>query len=480
MRTLRQVILWTVLAAIALLAAVSIHGAFIGADPAKELFNSVPMTLYWFLFGLFLVSGFIFFRRLVTSPASLAVHLGSLLVLGGAMWGSDQGHDFAKEYMGGAKVAGGYMVVYEGQTVAQVLDNKTQQPIADLPFSMHLHDFDIEYYPIKDPAWRLFSVVPELDEHGHVTERTKQHLLASNEGAEFIVPGSSISLKILKHLPHVSEAWEAGAEPRVEITTPAGVTTTLPGRVDAEADLKEPAVKVRITRVFSNLLVQGSGAERQITDAPGEGSNPAVEVVTTAPDGAQRKRYLFAQFEAHSQSAEGLKMRYVLPAATGVKEDPDSETPALQVEVRLDDRQARAWLMARGGQPRARLALVPLLVGKREEETPGPPGPALFFVPPQPEISDYKSDLGVQVDGKEVLRKTIEVNDPLHYGGYHFYQQSYDNREGRFTVLGVVSDSGLDAVWIGFTLLVAGTFWKMWGQPAVKYLMGGGNARGTQ
>jgi len=38
---------------------------------------------------------------------------------------------------------------------------------------------------------------------------------------------------------------------------------------------------------------------------------------------------------------------------------------------------------------------------------------------------DYKSKLTVLENGKEVLTKTIEVNDPLFYKGIRFYQSSY-------------------------------------------------------
>ena len=38
---------------------------------------------------------------------------------------------------------------------------------------------------------------------------------------------------------------------------------------------------------------------------------------------------------------------------------------------------------------------------------------------------DYRSDLSVIKDGKEVVRKTIRVNDPLSYEGITFYQSSY-------------------------------------------------------
>lgn len=39
---------------------------------------------------------------------------------------------------------------------------------------------------------------------------------------------------------------------------------------------------------------------------------------------------------------------------------------------------------------------------------------------------EFLSDLVVLEDGKEVLRRSIEVNDPLHYKGHTFYQSSYE------------------------------------------------------
>ncbi|MDD5762388.1 MAG: cytochrome c biogenesis protein ResB [bacterium] len=42
----------------------------------------------------------------------------------------------------------------------------------------------------------------------------------------------------------------------------------------------------------------------------------------------------------------------------------------------------------------------------------------------------YKSDLSVIEGGREVLRKTIVVNDPLQYKGIWFYQSSYGQADG--------------------------------------------------
>lgn len=69
---------------------------------------------------------------------------------------------------------------------------------------------------------------------------------------------------------------------------------------------------------------------------------------------------------------------------------------------------------------------------------------------------DFVSDIEVIADGQVVTRQLVEVNHPLHYGGYHFYQFGYDQVAGRYTQLQATSDSGLTAVFCGYALLVIG------------------------
>ena len=40
-------------------------------------------------------------------------------------------------------------------------------------------------------------------------------------------------------------------------------------------------------------------------------------------------------------------------------------------------------------------------------------------------VKEYASNLAILEDGKEVMKKTVVVNHPLHYGGLAFYQSSY-------------------------------------------------------
>ncbi len=77
-------------------------------------------------------------------------------------------------------------------------------------------------------------------------------------------------------------------------------------------------------------------------------------------------------------------------------------------------------------------------------------------------IRDYISDIQVIKDGNVVAEKSIEVNHPLHFGGYHFYQSSYDTAAHRYTVLSVVSDTGLGLVYAGYMTIGVGVFWHFW------------------
>ncbi len=79
--------------------------------------------------------------------------------------------------------------------------------------------------------------------------------------------------------------------------------------------------------------------------------------------------------------------------------------------------------------------------------------------------SDYISKLDVVEDGKVVASKDIEVNHPLHYGGYHFYQYECGRNEyGEYSILMVVSDSGVNVVYLGYAMLLVGMFWHFLGR----------------
>jgi cytochrome c biogenesis protein len=75
---------------------------------------------------------------------------------------------------------------------------------------------------------------------------------------------------------------------------------------------------------------------------------------------------------------------------------------------------------------------------------------------------EFTSNVRVIKDGKIVKSQKIEVNHPLHYGGYLIYQNDYDTERGAFTILKVTSDSGLSLVFGGYLFLCIGLFWQLW------------------
>ncbi|MCF7974578.1 MAG: cytochrome c biogenesis protein ResB [Phycisphaerae bacterium] len=83
-------------------------------------------------------------------------------------------------------------------------------------------------------------------------------------------------------------------------------------------------------------------------------------------------------------------------------------------------------------------------------------------------ISDYISDVRILAkpgDPNAVAQKAVEVNHPIYYGGYHFYQSSYGQDPGTglmYTVLSVTSSNGLMWVFTGFLLMCLGIAWQCW------------------
>jgi uncharacterized Tic20 family protein len=83
-------------------------------------------------------------------------------------------------------------------------------------------------------------------------------------------------------------------------------------------------------------------------------------------------------------------------------------------------------------------------------------------------VKDYKSILRVVDGGKTVMTKTIEVNDPLKYKGYVFYQSSYDPEGERYTGLQVTRNPGLAVVYTGFILLCVGVVFIFYVKPFLR------------
>ncbi|GAX59439.1 hypothetical protein SCALIN_C03_0096 [Candidatus Scalindua japonica] len=84
------------------------------------------------------------------------------------------------------------------------------------------------------------------------------------------------------------------------------------------------------------------------------------------------------------------------------------------------------------------------------------------------EVKDYKSILRVVENGQTMVTKTIEVNNPLKYKGFVFYQSSYDPEGERYTGLQVTKNPGIIVVYAGFILLCLGIVFIFYIKPFLR------------
>ena len=335
MRRVSRFVTWVGLILIVLLIALSIVGAFYGAEKAALFFNSLPLTIYWLTLAVFLVAGLVTFRRLIRVPGLLFIHLGCVFILVGAIWGSEAGHRLQKKLLGIDKVPFGYMMIYE-QTAKDSIVDEDDNVLMKLPFSIYLEDFRIEYY------------------------KSRSYLQVENKNGN-----------------------------RLQIPDEAG----------QELSLNESEIK--ILRVFKNLKISIVDGKKVAIDSTKPGINPVIKINIELPDGSSKRKYIFSQFPQDAYSDAGLKFTYVSQLKAPVK--------------------------------------------------------------------DYLSDLILLEGEKQIIKKTIEVNHPLHYGGYHFYQHSYDPEKGQYTILTVYSDSGLNLVYAGYLMLCSGALWHFWFRHFLKF-----------
>ncbi len=450
LRRFGQLVAWAALLVIIALTAASIVGAFPQVD-APSMFNSAPMIVFWCVLLAMLLTGSLVFRRL-RSPAALAMHLGSAMVLIGAMWGSQITHDLLQR----PAPRSGFLVLGEGESRSELID-ENHNSAGRLPFAIRLNDFTIEYYQSGTP-WEMGVNLPPgpNDPHG------KTFWLQWHVGADLDIPELPGKVQVLEYIPQARPAYAEGAQPLLEIAPVDREKVTIPAEVGGRITIDSPAMTIRITKKYSNLSVQDSPDGQVVIDAPGPASNPALAVEVELPDGEKSIRYISPRFPGHSRIPP--RMRYLIPEISHAVADSNSDLPAMKVLFTAPDgRNETRWLIPSPGSDQAVISIAMAL--DQTAGTAPTAGESLLGLikPMSGPVKDYKSDVEVIEEGSAVARKIVEVNDPLHYGGYHFYQHSHIGDD--VSTLMAVSDAGLYWVWAGLTVMTAGIFWGMWIKP---------------
>ena len=455
MTKVRTFIHWCTLAVLGGLAILCVVGAFLGADRASDMFNSPPCMALWAAIALLLLISLILVKPVRRSPALVMAHVAPLLILIGGFLGSPFVHGLLERFAGRSFVRSGYIVLSESETTNRVIGGDFERFVGRLPFRLKLEDFQIEYYEPRDEQWALALVEP-----ARRNRQSTQTTVEWQEGHSTALPGLRVDLKVLEYVKHARPVYGKQVGPAVEITGPNGNSYTLPAEDGQEVSLNDKSITVRIAEVLHR---QGSGEH-----------NPSLQLEIDRPAGAY-STYLTPRFASSPRSVDELQLRYVLARPTDAVSDPTSDTPAMRIRLSHGAREVTQWLIPRQGARFVGTDLGRLLTSK-EGATADQTSPALYLVRPERMVKDYKSHLAVLENERVVLRKTVEVNYPLHYGGYHIYQSSYGGEDQPYVGLMVRSDTGLYLVYAGFGLLVASVFWWGWARPIIRFWKGKADA----
>ncbi|MFW6146533.1 MAG: hypothetical protein ACOC7R_04285 [Planctomycetota bacterium] len=432
---LRRAMLIASTAAIALLAVLAVVGAFLGAERAAILFNSLPAAALWMVLLVLTTAG----------AATLAVrrrfgwavvHVGAAVVLVGGMVGSPAGHRVVSRLTGRCPVRDGVMVLGVGETSDRLVSGER------LPFAVTVRDAWTEYH---DPPSVLV-----------LTGDARAGPVVPEQGALALDDGTTI--RIVEHLPHARGAYADDVPGALAVFGRDDREAMIAAEPGAATALADPAVRVRIVAVYRNPRLTAGG---ELIDREGPRVNPAVHVAITRPDGTTVETLVFARpAPPSSRLPEGLRLRYLLAEGPIAVADAASHHPAVQVAIARDGRRRRAWLLADPDWNRNVLTdddLPAVDLGDRRLQLAQLPGTA--------PATDYKTDLAVSRDGRVVAEAVIEMNHPLHVGGFHLYQPAFDRPAPAVVVLAVHSDLGVSVVWAGFALLCGGVAWAAWIAP---------------
>ncbi len=398
MNKFRREVLWTALLVIALLTGLSIYGAFIGAERAQEFFNRVPLAVYWIAFAILLIVALNVFPRLIRVPGLMMMHVGCVLILAGGMLGSKLGNDLQRRLFGIDRIRSGRMKIYEDQTTNKVeLESRIPLFSVEPEFASSLdrgvipqklrQEFEKRQIALSQDA---AAWVSEAGRMWWVADESKQYLVRVEKGRpkvyERIMEAKALPFSIrLKNF-----RIEYYQPANLYIETRQGERQKVPAEIGKEFALGEGLGTAKVVRAFENFKIGMEEGKSVPYDDPQPGSNPALEVQVTQPDGRVTTKYVFENFPGHSHGQESFLMNY------------------------------------------------------------------------RRTISDYISEIQLIQDGRVVAAKDVEVNHPLHYGGYHFYQADYDHQASRYTVFSVHSDAGLYIVYAGYWLLCLGVIWHLW------------------
>ena len=202
-------------------------------------------------------------------------------------------------------------------------------------------------------------------------------------------------------------------------------------------------------------------------EATGSGAEPMAEIDLLTLRGRTQAPTPGVAGQLAQEDQGPTVIRYI-PADDPTK-TKGLQRPIITFEARRGARYGRKTITIRKGRPSREVRLDFLYDDHEAWLAAGAPR---IYASDEPPIKDYVSRLVIHQNGKEVATKDIEVNHPLSYGGYRFYQSDYDHGDLSYTFITVKSNAGWPLAFAGMILLMAGTFVQFWIIPVVQAVRG--------
>ncbi|OHB70844.1 MAG: hypothetical protein A2W23_04925 [Planctomycetes bacterium RBG_16_43_13] len=361
----------------------------------------------------------------------LFTHLGIIIVLIGALIGA----------MFGEK---GFIDLFKGQPSKQMVVMKRGErtdKIKELKFAIKLDDFQVDYY---NADYKIYVYKQADAEHYEaVASYPVKGLKETNK-----IPGTNINFKVVKNninIPPADKGHSDKPTNHILKIQPDGREITVV--VGNTYELKD-GWRVEVLNFMPHFSY--SIEEKKAVGLSQEPVNPALQV-RIFKDGSNNTVWLFAKMPDFAQMHKSGDAN--APTLVYVYDSPHStaSTPSLDLEITSQNGTKNVSLQK---DPRHPLYLdngrIVLVLDKKDDD-----------------VKDYRSVLSVWNEEKEVKKETIEVNAPLEYDGYLFYQSNYNPKNLNYSGILVVKDPGLWLVWVGFGMLSLGVIYVFYIRPYI-------------
>jgi hypothetical protein len=176
--------------------------------------------------------------------------------------------------------------------------------------------------------------------------------------------------------------------------------------------------------------------------------------------------YYPAEYKIYAYRLDSEKKEYVAEGSYKIKQGKKYKIPGTGTTISIQSAEtgdvAKAEILASGpnGMYQATLTdhaaspaylnngQIALLIDKRNRDA-----------------KDYRSVVSIFENGIERRHQTIEVNHPLKYKGFSFYQANFDPDNPAFSGIQMVKDPGLGFVYTGFIMMSLGVIFIFYIRP---------------